>query len=505
MSSDALAILLFHVSQNRNFIHDDLIPALSTELRLHGVPNDIFETTVPAMDAPGAADLGAVEELVSKLKGRYKICVYTRLWSELVFQHLRKSLPDVTWIYVGDGRVAFEGTRLSLAHQQVPALAAAARACFSGQPLPEDLSSLPNTQLQGGKVQANLVRIRVGDEKGPERPEVVHGSPGCAWSLDIRKNPRFATVPFPSENVVLKGCSFCATGGVPREPAQQTLHSVLAQLDHILATSPNTHRIQLNDQNPLPYLLPFLEHLGNRGGHSFDILLETRTDWFLGGLQGFEKALQKASEHGHKILLFLMGIENFSPRELELLNKGVSAEDNERVVHECRRLRAKYPQSYSQERAAFGFILYNPWTEPADLLLNAMAIERTKFQEFRGELTRAKLRLYPDTALYYKAKHENLLAERFPFEAMDSARRYGYEAEVPWCFQNPITHTTYGTHELIFKRFGKHEDVKMLVEIVRFLERDPSRTKLPIATLAKELLLQLGSRFDREIRHTPSR
>ena len=128
-------------------------------------------------------------------------------------------------------------------------------------------------------------------------------------------------------------------------------------------------------------------------------------------------------------------------------------------------------------------------------------MQRTGFEEFRGQVSRAKLRLYPDTALYYKARHEGLIAERFKYDAMDSARRYGYEAEVPWRFKHPATDAVYGIHDVIFHRVGKHAEMKMLLEIVRFLERNPDRVGRPVEDLAREVVSQMGSRFDREIRH----
>src|SRR5581483_5655478 len=119
------------------------------------------------------------------------------------------------------------------------------------------------------------------------------------------------------------------------------------------------------------------------------------------------------------------------------------------------------------------FVLYNPWTELRDLSLNLQAIERTGLGEFRGQITRSKLRLYPDTALYYKARQEGLLAERFPYEAMDSARRYGYEAEVPWRFAHAATDAAYGAHDAVYRRIGRHDELRTLHEIVRYLERHP--------------------------------
>lgn len=501
MDEPAVAILLFQVAQSRNFIHDDLIPAFSAALTARGVRNELFETTLPAIDAADAADLSAVDALAERLRGRYRVCAYVRLWSEAVFQRLRALLPGVTWIYLGDPRVAFAGTDHGLPLTQVDSFAAVTRAVLAGDAVTEAMFSLPHTELTRAHAQDNLVRIGVGDRKRPDRPAVVHGSAGCAYGQSVLENPHFAGVPFPDEKVVLKGCSFCATGGVPRRPAGEVLASVLAQLDNLLDHEPDVARVQLNDQNPFPYLVQFIERLGERAARPMEVLIETRADWFLGSMVVMERALQAAERHGHRILLFLVGLESLSQKELDLYNKGVTVEQNERTVLECRRLRRRYPKSYSDTPAAFGFILYNPWTELSDITLNLDAAERIGLQEFRGQVTRAKLRLYPDTALFYKAKHEGLLADRFPYEAMDSARRYGYEAEVPWRFARRETDRAYGVHDAIFRTVGKHEEVRMLREIVRFLERRPDRWEDAVPALARDIVRGLGSRFQRDILH----
>jgi hypothetical protein len=249
--------------------------------------------------------------------------------------------------------------------------------------------------------------------------------------------------------------------------------------------------------------VPFLERVGERTKRSVSILVETRADWLLGAMPVMERALQTAGRFGHRILLFLVGIESLSQRELDLYNKGVTVEENERAIHECRRLRRKYPKAWSDTPAAFGFVLWNPWTELSDITLNLAAIERTGLGEFRGQIARSKLRLYPDTALHYKALHEGLVIDRFAYDAMDSARRYGYEAEVPWRFKHDATDRAYGAHDVIYQRIGKHEELKMLGEVVRFLGRNPGRLREPVSALAKDVVRSMGSRFQREILHDP--
>jgi hypothetical protein len=331
MVEPAAAILLFQVAQSRNFIHDDLIPSLSAALTSQGVHNELFEATLPASDAPDADDLSAIDALVAQLQGRYRVCAYVRLWSEAVFQRLRTQLPDVTWIYLGDPRVAFPGTTHAFPLNQVDTFAAIARAVAAGEPVTEAMFRLPQMELTRAHARDNLVRIGVGRDQRPDRPAVVHGSAGCAYGQSVRDNPHFRDVPFPDEKVVLRGCSFCASGGIPRRPSGEVLASMLAQLDHLLDHAPETARIQLNDQNPFPYLVQFIDRLGERAAHPMEVLIETRADWFLGSMPVMERARQGAERHGHRVLLFLVGLESLSQKDLDLYNKGVTVEQNERT------------------------------------------------------------------------------------------------------------------------------------------------------------------------------
>lgn len=500
-----LGILLFQVAQQRNFIHDDLMPHVVAELRARGIDVDVYETTLPASDGPDAQDLSAVDLLVERLReARHDVLAYTRLWSEAVFRRLRTTLPDAFLVHVGDARFAFQGTDLRVSDHGVPALEAATRERAAGRTPSRDIERYAEMDDQAMRIGPPLVPIRIG-KKPPPRPAVVRGSPGCPYNKDVRENPRFKDVHWPvdterASRLVLAGCSFCSTGGVSREPVERVMTSVLTQLDAILDHEPGTTRIQLNDQNPLPYLVPFVERLAERAAQPVEIMLETRADWFLGGLPVFERALAACERTGHRMFLFLVGVENFSARELELFNKGVTAEDNAALIEACRTLKQKYPKGYSDTRPAFGFILYNPWTELTDLETNADWIDKVRMTDFRGEITRSKLRLYPDTALYYKARQDGLLAERFPYEAMDSARRYGYTAETPWRFASRETDRVYGIHDAFHRRIGRHNETRMLREIIAFVRENPDRLDEDAETLATVLQERLGGRVDAQFR-----
>jgi hypothetical protein len=67
-----------------------------------------------------------------------------------------------------------------------------------------------------------------------------------------------------------------------------------------------------------------------------------------------------------------------------------------------------------------------------DLEANLAGIRRTKFDRLRGSILLSRARLYPDTALYYLAERDGLLADDFASEGDNASRRYGYYPSHPW-------------------------------------------------------------------------
>ncbi len=84
---------------------------------------------------------------------------------------------------------------------------------------------------------------------------------------------------------------------------------------------------------------------------------------------------------------------------------------------------------------SFGFVLFTPWTSPADLYLNWLYLKKLRFDRWRESAVLTRLRLYPENALYYKAQAQGLLASDHA-EGSDASDRYGYETETPWAFKD---------------------------------------------------------------------
>jgi hypothetical protein len=188
----------------------------------------------------------------------------------------------------------------------------------------------------------------------------------------------------------------------------------------------------LKDQNPFGYLTEVVERCESEGLSGFSILIETRAEWFLRNAKRFDRALEVARKIDVKLAPFLVGIENFSQAELDRFNKGISAELNIQFLDTLWKWKETYGEALDLGHAAFGFILFSPWTTMVDLETNLAAIRRTNLDKLRGSILLARARLYPDTALYYLAERDGLLVEDFASERDDASKRYGYYPSHPW-------------------------------------------------------------------------
>jgi hypothetical protein len=278
----------------------------------------------------------------------------------------------------------------------------------------------------------NLRPIVVNPELLPaQRTFSVVGNNGCPFQLDARQNPLYAGTHIPER--FGRGCAFCTTGNFyEHRPNAETAASVFEQIAYVRRTAPELTRLVLKDQNPFAYLTEVVERCAAEGVTGFTVLLETRAEWFLRNAKRFDRALAVAGGIGVRLAPFLVGIENFSQPELDRFNKGITADVNIQFLETLWGWKETYGDALDLSHAAFGFILFSPWTTMADLRANLAGIKRTRFDRLRGSLLLSRARLYPDTALYYLAERDGLLVRDFASERDNASRRYGYYPSHPW-------------------------------------------------------------------------
>jgi pyruvate-formate lyase-activating enzyme len=289
--------------------------------------------------------------------------------------------------------------------------------------------------------------------EGEYRPPVdiwsLCANPGCPYGKKLDDNEHFQGVVVPPE-ASARGCSFCEEGGdYEGAPALPTMETLLHQLAYIVERAPHG-RFIIHERAVFRFLARFLERadpLIRASGRSTgppEFFVTGRCDEIVREQKHLREALDVARSLGQRVNAYLVGIENFSQRLLDLFNKGSSVEQHVRAVEILRELEESHPGTFTATRSAsHGFLLFTPWTRFEELEENAHWLEVTRFWELRSEATLSKLRLYPTVPLYYKARAEGLLEAGYGDGAHDMSLRLGYSREAPWRFEDPRAAAVY--------------------------------------------------------------
>lgn len=448
-----VAILSFHSHSDRSFLDDRELALLSGELRQADIANDLVLVVVTKeMERDGGAP--AIEARLAETLSGYDPIVFERVWSPQLVARLRRLLPDKVFIGLRGEHLLLDESPADFfcngePRQLLAALIAwlrGARALPPGQILRrqpgdgaarwEAVEPSEPASAAAAVYAPNLRPVVVNPEHLPAaRTFSVVGNNGCPYQADARANPLYAGTAIPAQYG--RGCAFCTTGNLyEAQPNAVTAASVFEQIRYVRASAPELTRLVLKDQNPFAYLTEVIERCAAEGVGGFSLLLETRAEWFLRNAKRFERALAVARDIDVRLAPFLVGIENFSQPELDRFNKGIRAATNIEFLETLWRWQAEHGAALDLSHAAFGFILFSPWTTLDDLRANLDGIRRTRFDRLRGSVLLARARLYPDTALYYLAQRDGVLVERFASEGDNASRRYGYYPSHPWKHQH---------------------------------------------------------------------
>jgi uncharacterized Fe-S cluster-containing radical SAM superfamily protein len=483
------AIVSLHSHRDRSFLDDVALHHLSGALGASGLENDLVVAYLP----PGAEEgpSGDFDRLVDALRP-YPTILYERLWSAAIVTRLRAALPDATLVrLVGEHDLA--GAPADHVCQSEP------------RAVVELLRALAGRAASGATLPRYAPNLRPVYASPEARPRFVSfpitGNVGCPYQADARANPLFEGARIPEG--AGRGCAFCTTGNhYEHKPKDEALAWALTQLRYLRAHAPEIRALILRDQNPFYYLTELVEAAEAEKLGPFTLLLESRADWFLQNAGRFTRALASARRSSIVLAPFLVGVENFSQPELDRFNKGTQAETNVRFLEALRRWHADYAPAMDLSHAAFGFILFTPWTTLGDLRTNLEAIRRTGMHELRGHLLLSRARLYPDTALYWLAERDDLLADAYARPEDDASARYGYLPARPFRFADPRAgRVAELAAEIIASRGGRDEPA--LLETLLALVGAAADPALVTADDVERAMGKTGPSRGRDVATTP--
>ncbi|MBW2461757.1 MAG: radical SAM protein, partial [Deltaproteobacteria bacterium] len=477
-----IALLSFHSHRDRSFLDDRDLALISGDLEAAGHDNDVVASVLD----PAAVDAGPEGALapLAKALGAYDVVFYERVWDHRIPRALVALLPEVVFVHgVGEHLLA-EAPWHYLCdgdlRETFPALVE--HLCGRG-PLPNGCAVRTEEGIRRGlgfpgptterEFRPNLHPVVVPPGALPRaRSFSLIGNTGCPYQADARDNPAYRGVSLPEG--VGRGCAFCTTGNRYRARSHDdTAQGLIEQIAWVRARAPERTRLVLKDQNPFAYLPKVLEGVRDRKLGGFSLLLETRADWFLAADDKLAAALELAQEAKVTVAPFLVGIENFSGAELDRYNKGVTPADNERFLGRMREWDGAH-EAFDLSEASFGFVLFSPWTTLGDLRLNYDALRRTRFHQLRGHVLRSRARLYPDTALYWLAERDGLLAPDYEDAAADAAARYGYYPAHAFRFADATVARFAAVAEEALAATGGSDELRLFGTLLDAFEADTS-------------------------------
>ncbi|HRI63819.1 MAG TPA: radical SAM protein [Polyangium sp.] len=412
------AILSLHSHNDRSFLDDVIQHHISGALRAAKIDNDLVVAFLPPNDD------AAWSALVNTLRA-YPTILYERLWDPAIVENLARELPETTLVRL----IGEHDLSRAPAHHVCPADPNAVVTLLHGLTFQSDFKGELPTYAP------NVHPVYVTPAARPKAPSFpITGNVGCPYQTDARTNPIYADVDMPAN--MGRGCGFCTTGNhYEYKPKDEALSWTLLQLRYLRTHAPELQTLVLRDQNPFYYLTEFIETAEKENLGPFTLLIESRADWWLQNSGRFVRALEAAKRSAIKLAPFLVGIENFSQTELDRFNKGATSETLVKFLGALHRWHAEYAPAMDLSHAAFGFIMFTPWTTIEDLKTNLECIRQTGMDRFRGHLLLSRVRLYPDTALYWLAKRDGLLVDDYARPEDDASTRYGYLPAKPFRFR----------------------------------------------------------------------
>ncbi len=301
------------------------------------------------------------------------------------------------------------------------------------------------------------------------RPFLFRGDPADQGGLTATRRMIWhdPTCPY-REGRTFDSCNFCASPHILIGPAAvgDPEQALLAQLRHLQRKLPDLREIILLDQRFMTFIRRLVARL-NEAERPIDLLFQARSDQLLEHEEDLAAGIG-ALPAGFRLHLYLVGFESFSAAELRRLGKGITPEQNSRAIEAMDRLQDRSAGRFLfRARGAHGFILFNPWTEPDDLVDNIPYLRRHRFHEIRYDYLATRLRLLPGLPLYDRAKQEGLFDDDSQRAAGVEAFFRGYSPPRAWRFRNPETAYIWAALQEVLPGVQRGEEADVLERLLR--------------------------------------
>jgi len=281
---------------------------------------------------------------------------------------------------------------------------------------------------------------------GPPRMAAIYAF-CCPYKKGLKENPYFRNIK-QKEIKFWKGCSYCISAmNCGKEINQQERDRTLEQnVKYLKVHLPTLKYIQI----PFPgdSLGAIKNLVKEKNFRNVNFHVQFRSDTLAGEKEKIEEILNLMKKGNNAFFSSNIGFENFSPKELLLLNRGTSDKINLRALQVFSYFKNNYPRNWITEETTASFILFNPFTTIQDIKINLSYFLKFKnyFEMFKT-LNFNKLKIPQDTPIYFLAKKENLLVVKNSLENVKTSCG-GYVSDfVDYKFKDPRIESLYKNYE----------------------------------------------------------
>jgi hypothetical protein len=262
----------------------------------------------------------------------------------------------------------------------------------------------------------------------------------CHYRRRLARNPRYRGLDLTA-CMRDHGCAFCnrpAGRQTWRHGPEQLFARQLRALQETHPPGKGRLAVRAVGAAVLGNIEAIADELHAFRGRPLDLLLDARADTLLAARPALARALARLTGTEHRLHLALIGIESFVARELELLNKGTTWQQNLTAARTLFELEHEFPGHFAfREHGGLSLLLYTPWTRPEELALNLGIIRFSGLHEVCGKIFTSRVRLYDKLPIARLAARDGLLADAYADTLLDTARSHFYAHELPWRFEHP--------------------------------------------------------------------
>ena len=350
------------------------------------------------------------------------------------------------------------------------------------------------------------VRTYVDLESGEAKPFSrfhLSSNVGCPYGADARDNPAYAGVDLSAPELRTKGCAFCPKGGDYKRLSVPDYHDLLVRQIRYFAKGRQTTEIVLIDEASFDNLHTLLTKMEEQALGNVTLLLKARMEVLLSRGEKLRKGLELAKFNGVQIVCYLLGIENFSDRELARFNKGLTREQIVAGLDLLEALSGEFPETFSYKRyPSHRFILFTPWTRWDDLLINHEYFSHYRFENIAAKAPYSRLRMHRWQPLSVLADRDGLLCKADDERLFRKQLRYS-DDELPWKFENADVELCWRLVSTTIETLpdAQRGAFKVLEEAIAFVEerRDAVESLLGSSTWP-EVSRQFRSRVEAHLR-----